>query len=59
MIRIIKLWVLLTILGHWLPERRPNAEDNARQDVLEAGEQEQSGVLRIHNIAFLHVELRR
>jgi hypothetical protein len=54
------IWqVLLTILGHWLSERRSNAKDNASQDVLEAGEQEQRCVLRIHNIALVLVELRR
>lgn len=54
------IWrVLLTILGHWLPERRSNAEDNASQDVLEAGEQEKGCVLRIHNIAIVLVEFGR
>lgn len=42
----------LTIQRHWLPERRPDAKDNAGQDVLETGEQEQGRVLRIHDIAF-------
>lgn len=45
----------LTVVRHGLPERRPNAQNDAREDVLITGHQEQSGVLRILNVRSLAI----
>ena len=37
--------VILTVHCHWFPERWASTKNNTCQDILEAGEQEQSGVL--------------
>ena len=46
---------ILTILTHWFPEWRTRAQNNANEDVLETGKQEQRGILRIKNVALFYV----
>jgi hypothetical protein len=52
-----KSGAILTILSHWLPEWRTRAQNNTDEDVLETGEQEQCGILRVGNVALFQVQL--
>lgn len=51
--------VILTILSHWFPEWRTRAQNNADEDILETGKQEQSRILRVDNVALFQVQLWR
>ncbi len=49
----------LTILTHRLSVWRADTQNDARKDVLEAGHEEERRVLRVLDIRFLLLEMRR
>lgn len=47
----------LTVLVAGLPERFPLGEDDGNDEVLEAGDVEEAGVLKVHDVVLVRLRL--
>lgn len=55
--RFIYFLKFLTVLVAGLPERSPLWEHNGNNEILEAGDVEETGVLKVPNVVFVHLRL--